>query len=177
MKTQAFTLIELLVVVLIIGILAAIAVPQYQKAVIKADLHKGMPLVESLYQAQQAYYLSHGAFATDIDDLDISIPKNSSCIKQEGSNSRYTCDFGIVGLGDNLTNVQYINTNKTLIYVYYVKEVPAPYYQLTFEQDSRWCFAKKLKIANEVCKEMGGEAMGTVYEYTNTSYWNHYKLP
>ena len=178
MKTnKGFTLIELLVVVLIIGILAAIAVPQYQKAVMKADLHKGIPLVESLYQATQTYYLAHGDFPTDIDTLDISIPINSSCTKQEGSNSRYSCDFGIVGLGDSLSNLQYINTNKNLIYVHYLKEVPAPYYQLVFEKDSKWCFAKGSKIANEVCQQLGGEAQGTIYDYTNTSYWNHYKLP
>ena len=47
----AFTLIELLVVVLIIGILAAVAVPQYQLAVDKSKFASNMPLLDSLESA------------------------------------------------------------------------------------------------------------------------------
>ena len=71
---QGFTLIELLVVVLIIGILAAVAVPQYQKAVDKSHAVTVLNVLKALQEAQEVYYLANGQYATNFDDLDVEIP-------------------------------------------------------------------------------------------------------
>ena len=59
---KAFTLIELLIVVLIIGILAAIALPQYQKAVEKTRLTQNIVNVRALYDALELYRLENGSY-------------------------------------------------------------------------------------------------------------------
>ena len=68
---KAFTLIELLVVVLIIGILAAVALPQYRKAVEKARMTEAVIAVEKIAQANQLYKLANGTFTRNINDLGI----------------------------------------------------------------------------------------------------------
>ncbi len=68
---HAFTLIELLVVVLIIGILAAIALPQYQKAVQKSRLTEGIQLIRQVANAEKIYYLANGTYTNDFNNLDI----------------------------------------------------------------------------------------------------------
>ncbi|HBL19087.1 MAG: hypothetical protein A2X36_17205 [Elusimicrobia bacterium GWA2_69_24] len=71
---RGFTLIELLVVVLIIGILASIAIPQYFKVVERARVSEGHNFISSVKQAQERYLARQGRYVTqnaDIGQLDI----------------------------------------------------------------------------------------------------------
>ena len=75
---KGFSLLELLVVILIIGLLAAIALPQYQRAVWKiraANLYNQITAVRS---AIDRYYMVHDAWAYDFNDIDIDIPIKST---------------------------------------------------------------------------------------------------
>ena len=96
-NTRAFTLIELLVVVLIIGILAAIALPQYQKAVEKARAAEAVTRISQLEKAIDLWKLTNpgeecACFFEGCDNKCSPLDIDFSCI-EESSGQCYTQDF------------------------------------------------------------------------------------
>ena len=80
---KGFTLIELLVVVLIIGILASVALPQYEKAVEKSRAAEAMQLLKYMHGQGQLCELANGADGcasmASNEELNIEMPSGMNC--------------------------------------------------------------------------------------------------
>ena len=86
-KRAGFTLIELLVVVLIIGILAAIALPQYEISAAKARISEARMILKAITDAQEIYWAANGKYTADLSELDITV-------NTEGKYWTFSCDGG-----------------------------------------------------------------------------------
>ena len=165
-KSLGFTLIELLVVVLIIGILSAVALPQYTKAVEKSRASQAFTLAKSLHEAQETYKMANGSYTRNFDDLDIAFTSTGTAENVCGlaaSDFRYTKDFTVVlgtaphtgevivvrkGGENQCYGIGYINGQM------YCSEVQSP------PNKQNFCV-----------KALGGSLA------FSTSNWKHYKLP
>ncbi len=68
-STKAFTLTELLVVIILIGILAALAIPRFGKTTDQAMELEATLALEKIYQLQNIYYLKNKRYSSDLDQL------------------------------------------------------------------------------------------------------------
>ena len=150
-KNMGFTLIELLVVVLIIGILSAIALPQYQKAVKKARMMQLITLSRSFLEAQRIYYLANGEYATTFEGLDIVPPGTLSDDKKRITNQNFECYFN-----DTHSEMVCYAEGLPLIYAYFYSYT-TPWIDCRAFDDS----AKKL------CIGVGGVLRNEDTNYTN----------
>ena len=75
---KGFTLIELLVVVLIIGILSAVALPQYTKAVEKARLTEALIIGRHLKDAEELFFMENGRYTNSFEELGVDLPSGYS---------------------------------------------------------------------------------------------------
>lgn len=153
-----FTLIELLVVVLIIGILAAIAIPQYQAAVLKTRFHTVIANINAFKTALEVYHLQHGNYPDDdISEVDFDM---SGCTKI--SAGQITCgkffyDYDGTSTGSANAVIGYYNNNNAthsadwrIAYKYFLSH-NSPYYS-----GLRRCEIKDAndKIAARICSSM-----------------------
>ena len=170
MKNHAFTLIELLVVVLIIGILAAIALPQYQKAVMKARFTQLKVLSSAIAQAQEVYYMANGVYAVRFDDLDVNTPAFTNQTAGDLVNNRYF-DWGwctIAGGEAQDPRTYCVNTKIGMRYEIHQQKSTNTY------AATRVCVAQNQianSIQNQICKAETGAASGR--EADGGTYWTY----
>ena len=72
-KKNGFTLIEVLTVVLILGILTSVALPQYTKAVRRAEAANALINLRTIFDSAKRYKATHSAWPTAFNQLDVDL--------------------------------------------------------------------------------------------------------
>ncbi len=157
-KFGGFTLIELLVVVLIIGILAAIALPQYRLSVLRARYTSAVVTEEAIRAAQERYYLANGEYAVDFANLDIVFPECQPNAKGNVCTApKYYC----------WVSEAPEDTSHGSSYCQMRVDGYLAYWSYPFKL-SRQCFAgENHDLNNQLCRSMGGVNTGAVNGHNN----------
>lgn len=140
LKNAGFTLIELLVVVLIIGILSAVALPQYQVAVAKSRTAEAVTILKAITDAQEVYYMANGMYTNDLADLDIGV--------KDSNTWRFFCK-------EQRTCFAYPKVNNLPEFIeFHLQHVPSTY--PATHSGKHWCRAKADNSTGvKICKTYG----------------------
>lgn len=160
MRKHGFTLTELLVVILIIGILAAVALPQYFNAVNLSRLNALLPTAKALKEAQERVYLASGKYTDTVTDLDLSAPgvKNGEKILNEAEQYVLTNQSEDSAAYNAVTaENSKLPHNKLVVYLDHSPNFAGDIHCEALTSDEK---------AMQLCDTQGGTQIGTKEQYT-----------
>ena len=73
-----FSLMELMVTLIVMGVLAALAIPKFSFSIEKSKLVEGIQIVTAVLSSQIAYNYENQAYADALSDLDVEIPASNN---------------------------------------------------------------------------------------------------
>lgn len=96
---KGFTLIELMIVVVIIGILAALAIPRFMQTTGKAKKSEAKTVLKQLYQLERAYFQEHDAYVAGANTA--ALTASNLSFDDPGADARY--DYSVAVLAATFT--------------------------------------------------------------------------
>ena len=185
-SNQAFTLVELFVVVLIIGILAAVAIPQYKKAVAKSRATQAFTMLSTAYEHAVVYFMENGTYPSTFDEMGMDVPwpvTSSASLKWSNNGA----DFETETRSDGVWSLQLYHANSGAFAItmgLVTGEYAGAGFRVDVTDNSRQLVAKKITCAErysegisfeknpgDYCiKIMGGTPNTTVTSVTFRSY-------
>jgi type IV pilus assembly protein PilE len=105
-NSKGFTLIELFIVVIIIGVLAALAIPRFMNTTARSKQSEAQGILKQIYTLERTYYQEHDAYTADIAALGIEIMAQTwytYTIQIQGTNFIATANAADPGIDDDPT--------------------------------------------------------------------------